>query len=274
MTRDLRPARFSLAHLGLSEQGPVPLIEAAARSGFRAVGLPLRSGALKPLRHEIVGNAALIREVQAALAATGTQIFDVESLVLGHEPDADGLRRIFDVAASLGATRMSCLGREQGGQTVRPHGAGDAERLYDIADVASEFGLLISIEFMMFRTVRTLAEAIALVMQAQAPNLRIIVDALHLARSGGQPGDLDGIPVGRLSHVQFCDAALHAPEDLTVEARNGRLLPGQGSLPLRKLLSVLPADVPLALEIPVAAHATLSVADRVALGAASLRTLN
>ena len=137
MIRDLSPSQFSLAHLGLSEQGPVPLIEAAAASGFRAVGLPLRSGALKPLRHEIVGDPAMIRAIRRALAATGVQVFDVESLVLGYEPDADGLRRIFGTAAEIGASRMSCLGPEHGGDAARRAGTEEAGRLNAIARVAA-----------------------------------------------------------------------------------------------------------------------------------------
>lgn len=273
MTHNITPAAFSLAHLGLSDHGPVPLIEAAAASGFRAVGLPLRSGALKPLRHEIVGNPSMIRDIKAALSATGVEIFDVESLVLGHEPDAEGLRRIFDVAASLGASRMSCLGTEQAGESARPSDGQNTARLNAIAGVAAEFGLRMSVEFMMFRTVRTLADAIALVARADAPNLGIIVDALHLHRSGGTSADLDAIPAGRLSHVQFCDAVAEPPRDLTQEARSGRLLPGEGVLALRDLLAAVPPDTPLALEIPVAALATLPVADRVARGAQSLRAL-
>lgn len=273
MIRDLSPSQFSLAHLGLSEQGPVPLIEAAAASGFRAVGLPLRSGALKPLRHEIVGDPAMIRAIRRALAATGVQVFDVESLVLGYEPDADGLRRIFGTAAEIGASRMSCLGPEHGGDAARRAGTEEAGRLNAIARVAAEFGLRIGVEFMMFRAVRTLADALDLVARADAPNLGVIVDALHLHRSGGTAADVAAIPAGRLSHIQFCDAAAEAPDDLTAEARAGRLLPGDGVIPLRDLMAALPDDAPLALEIPVAALAALPVAGRVARGARSLRAL-
>ena len=67
-------SRFSLCHLGMSDAGPLPLIEAAAGAGFRACGLPLRSGALKPLRVEIVGDRPLIRAIKAACAAAGIAI--------------------------------------------------------------------------------------------------------------------------------------------------------------------------------------------------------
>lgn len=39
------PQTVSLAQLDMNDEGPIALIEAAAAAGFRAVGLPLRSGA-------------------------------------------------------------------------------------------------------------------------------------------------------------------------------------------------------------------------------------
>jgi hypothetical protein len=52
-----------------------------------------------------------------------------------------------------------------------------------------------------------------------------------------------------------CDASadMPAPTDtanLIREARTGRLLPGEGVLPLRDLVAALPAGLPLAIEAP------------------------
>lgn len=52
----MTPDHVSLAQLGMGDEGPVAMIEAAAAAGFCAVGLPLRSGALRPLQTEIIGN--------------------------------------------------------------------------------------------------------------------------------------------------------------------------------------------------------------------------
>jgi sugar phosphate isomerase/epimerase len=268
-------SRFSLAHLGMSGDGPVPLIEAAAVSGFRAVGLPLRSGALRKLAHEIVGNTRLVAETKAACRATGVGIFDVESLVLGHEPPPDELDRIFATAAELGASRMSCLGSEPGTGAAALSREEQTGRLAAIGRRASRFGLTIGLEFMMFRAIRTIGEALATVTAAGEPNLGVIVDALHLYRSGGTPEDIAAAPADRLSHCQLCDATLAVPppERLVDEARGGRLLPGDGAIPLTAILRALPASVPLALEIPVAANAHLPVAERARRGAAALAAL-
>ncbi len=56
-----------------------------------------------------------------------------------------------------------------------------------------------------------------------------------------------------------------APHDtpaLIREARTGRLLPGEGALPLADLVAALPADLPLAVEAPCRATAELPAVER------------
>lgn len=267
--------RVSLAQLGLIDQGPIPLIEAAGQHGFRAVGLPLRSGALKPLKYEIAGNAPLVREIKAACRANGVGLFDVEALVLGHEPSDEELCRIFETASELGASRISCLGYEArlGSGTMR---AGDeAERLAQICSVAREFDLVVGVEFMRFRSIQTLRDAQKTVTASGEPNARIIIDLLHLHRTGGSAEDVARLPEELLSHVQLCDAGAEQPalDDLAAEARGGRLLPGDGVIPLRGIVNALPPGALFSLEIPVQANAHLPIAARVRHGADALRRL-
>jgi hypothetical protein len=57
----------------------------------------------------------------------------------------------------------------------------------------------------------------------------------------------------RLPYVQLCDAPASAPEQLVVEALDGRLTLGAGELPVGELVDVLPARTALSLEIRSAA---------------------
>ncbi|MNI94603.1 hypothetical protein D3C73_1527290 [compost metagenome] len=52
--------------------------------------------------------------------------------------------------------------------------------------------------------------------------------------------------------MQLCDAPLTAPAEALIiqEAREGRLLPGQGQLPLAALMGALPTDVQVSVETP------------------------
>ena len=76
-------------------------------------------------------------------------------------------------------------------------------------------------------------------------------------------------------YVQPCDARATRPSDadIPLEARSGRLYPGDGELPLRELLAALPAGIPLSLEAPSQRHAVLSVTERASLIAAKTRRL-
>src|SRR5437763_709372 len=84
-----------------------------------------------------------------------------------------------------------------------------------------------------------------------------LVGALHLARAGGRPTDLDALGPGRLPYVQLCDAASAAPADTdpeglrraVAEAVGHRLPPGEGVLPLAGLLSRIDAGAPVSLEV-------------------------
>lgn len=268
---DLR--NVALAQLGMNDEGPVALVEAAAAAGFGAVGLPLRSGALKPLKFEIVGADETIGAIMRACRATGVSIFDTESLVLGHEPPGDELRRTFETAARLDASRLSCLGYEPARGPGQMRSGEITERFARLCAAAAEFDLLIAVEFMLFRSIRTLTEAAILVAESGAPNARIVLDALHFLRSGATVAEVAALPPGMVSHLQLCDApaAAPAPEELVEEARGQRLLPGEGVIPLEDLIAALPPSTPLSLEIPVAAHAALPVAERARRGAIALQ---
>src|SRR5207249_1674731 len=109
---------------------------------------------------------------------------------------------------------------------------------------------------------RTLADAVRVVDRAGRPEGAVLVDALHLQRSGGTPADVAALAPQRLPYCQLCDAPAEpvwsggaqvlteAPADALAvaltEARTGRLMPGDGELPLRDLVDALPPDAALA----------------------------
>jgi len=108
---------------------------------------------------------------------------------------------------------------------------------------------------MRWRAVGNLAQARQIVEGAGQANGGILVDALHLFRSGGDVAMLADIDPRWLRAVQLCDAPLLAPPEALIitEAREGRLPPGQGQLPLAGLLAALPKDVQVSVEMPYGA---------------------
>jgi sugar phosphate isomerase/epimerase len=121
-----------------------------------------------------------------------------------------------------------------------------------LCDLAAGFGLGVDFEFMKFRLVGTLPQALEVVSRAARPNGKLLIDLLHLYRSGGTPEMLKRVPSAMIGSVQLCDAPRSPPEDLVREAREGRLFPGEGDLPLRAFLEAVGADVPMSVEVPTA----------------------
>jgi sugar phosphate isomerase/epimerase len=210
-------------------------ILAAAAAGFDA------SGVWVEVDH---WNDAITAAVRRRLDDTGLIALDAE--VIRIKPDGDlstGLRLI-DIAAAIGARFVLCISED-------PDLSRTAERFAMLCEHGAAVGVRPVIEFMRFTTVRTLPDALAVVARAGHPAAGVLVDALHLARSGHRPAELAGIDPGLLPYAQLCDApALAPPEsELRREALDGRCLPGEGGLPLGELLDVLPASAPLSVEL-------------------------
>jgi sugar phosphate isomerase/epimerase len=112
---------------------------------------------------------------------------------------------------------------------------------------------------MAWRQVASLPDAVRVVEAAGRPNGAVLIDALHLARTGGSPEDVRAVPPGLIRHAQLCDAPAEAPRSMDAiiqEARAGRLLPGDGALPLAALVAALPPTTPLSIEVPITGTVT------------------
>jgi sugar phosphate isomerase/epimerase len=110
------------------------------------------------------------------------------------------------------------------------------------------------VEFLPFSSIRTLDEACSLVAEADADgSIGVLVDVLHLVRSGGAPADLATVAPELLPYLQVCDAGQAtlpvSRGALFREAVGGRLLPGDGTLPVAEVIARFPAGAPLSVEV-------------------------
>jgi sugar phosphate isomerase/epimerase len=116
------------------------------------------------------------------------------------------------------------------------------------------------------------------VARSKRPNASVLVDALHFSRSGGIPAHIGQVDPSLFRYAQICDASADTPgpddtPSLIREARTGRLLPGEGVLPLAELVAALPDGVPLAIEAPCRATAELPAGGRARRAYRALSTL-
>lgn len=255
------PRQLSLAHLTVLDTTPPELVSVAAAAGFHAVGIRLTappSVGVPP--YDILSEGPLLRDTLARLKDTGITVLDTE--FLRFEPDRPvGIPEGFlEVSARLGARHVLVMSAE-------PDEGRTLERFGDLCDRAARYGLRVGLEFAVYTGVPTLAHAVQMVGRANRANASVVVDALHFSRSGGLPAHIAGVDPSLFPYAQICDASadMPGPTDspaLIREARTGRLLPGEGVLPLRDLVAALPPDLPLAVEAPSRATADLPAVER------------
>lgn len=105
---------------------------------------------------------------------------------------------------------------------------------------AAGFGVRVGFEFLGFPTcsVSTLRAARGIIDDVGDPRLGLVIDAFHFYVGGSQPEDLDGLDASRVFIVHLDDAEAGDPAGL---ADAQRLLPGEGVIPLRALITRLRA---------------------------------
>jgi sugar phosphate isomerase/epimerase len=238
---------LGLAHLAVLDVAPLELVTLAATTGFAFIGLRLHPAFPGSPSYEIPRGSREMREMQRRLDSEGVRVYDVEFVTIAEGFAPSRLTAMLDSASELGAQRISVCGDDPDHSRFVLNFAG-------LCDLAASFGMGVDLEFMAWRQVSSLPQAVQIVKEARKPNAAALVDALHLARTGGAPRDLRGVPPSFIRSAQLCDAPAAGPvsEDAAIEeARSRRLPPGSGELPLRELLAELPADTALSLEVPM-----------------------
>ncbi len=229
---------ISLAAGVMVEFSPAQTVAAAAAAGWPAAGIWVDLETWTP---------AVAREVKTRLDDAGLKALDAEVIwIRPGPPDDDGLR-VIDAAVAVGAPNVLVV-------SVAPDPRDTADKLGRLSDYARTVGVRVSLEFGAFTTVKSLADALEVLELCGRPEPGLLVDPLHFARTYGKPADLARVAPSRFAYAQFCDAAASGPkpEDvqaIIAEALDGRLMPGEGALPLTELVGLLPAGLPLSVEL-------------------------
>jgi sugar phosphate isomerase/epimerase len=250
---------LSLCPLTVYPCSPLQQIDAALETGYDAAGLRLIP--VMPTDVDVMADAALRREIEKRLSATGLKVLDIEVVRMSPDLDLASLEPTLQYAGELGARSLAVTGMPKA--EWRPEFEPATVRKFrELCAAAMRHSIEPALEFMAFRSIGSLEAAIRMRELVGHPNLRICIDALHFQRSGGAPALLKSADPNMLSCFQICDAPAQAPDDLPGEARFGRLLPGEGGLPLREMLAALPANLPIAVEVPDASRSDHSVLER------------
>lgn len=253
-----------LANLTVADAGPLELIGAAAAGGFDSVNLwlvePPAMAHFTRLRREVtpvVANRPLIDAIRARCDERGIGIFTASAGWLGPAFDRASIDPAVETLLALAARSISVVGWDPERERL-------LENFIALCEAARPHDLTVHLEFMSYSQVRTVEDARDFIERSAQPNARLIIDVLHLDRSGGTVAALRSLAPESIASVQLCDARRkHPPSDkLRDESVNDRRLPGEGELPLLDLIDALPTDVVIELETPDPALAHLSIDER------------
>jgi sugar phosphate isomerase/epimerase len=254
---------LSLAHLTVLDLAPPEMIRLAAEVGYDRVGLRLIRVTDTTPGYPLHQDPVALRATRAALDNSGITVNDIEFVRLTPEFSPQDLLPFLEAGAALGARHVICAPYDP-----------DLSRLSDnlaaLHALARPYGLSCVLEFFPWTNVPDLAAARAAVERTGADDVGILIDTLHFDRSGSALADLSALPPQRLPFLHLCDAPVHPPystEDLLHAGRAERLPPGEGQIDLTSILSRLPENLPMALEVPMTKLAAqsgyLHVASRV-----------
>lgn len=246
-------SRLGIELLSVFGLDPVAHVHLAADLGCGHISSGLGPAPFNPHGYaawSLREDAALRRAAIAAMRERGVTISLGEGFAVRPGFDVRDRAKEFDLMAELGA---ECLG----GVGMEPDASRSDDQFAALADMAAARGMNATIEFAPGLAIGTLDAAVSLVGRIDRPNFRVLVDAMHLFRSGGTCAQLAALDPALIGYAQLCDVPLVATEpDYFREASFERRSPGEGELPLAELIAVLPETIAIGLEVPMFARAT------------------
>lgn len=228
-------------------------VGAAAEAGFAAISLfphdyqrarasGLSDAALRALLRD---HRIAIAEIDPLLSWMPSDATDAGVNEAGRKFLATGEGEFYAIADALGARSINAALAEP--RPVELDAVADA--FGSLCDRAAAHGLLVTLEFLPWTTIRDAATAATVAIRAGRANGGVMLDAWHHFRSGAA---IESIPAAHVLGIQINDAPEQAEADLIDETLHRRLAPGDGDIDLAGLLRHLAAGgckAPIGIEV-------------------------
>jgi sugar phosphate isomerase/epimerase len=236
--------KISLAQLTLTDVSPAELVDIAATIGCDHVCLFPAMPVQSPIPIPTVADAAAARSLRARMESRGISAPHIEALFCRPGVNIEAFAPMLEMGAILGANRVTCLNYNANFDDA-------VAQLNAFCSLAESYGLVVAIEFTPRSATRSLAEAVRLLEATKFPSAGLVVDVLHLIRSGGAPADLAQLSEELVHCAQISDGPLTVPDEKRAhEALYDRQFPGEGEFPLVEFVQSLPRYTLLAIEVP------------------------
>jgi sugar phosphate isomerase/epimerase len=246
-------------HLTMLDVSPPELVTIAREAGFDSVSPRVSTSAPGEEPWPMTPGSPMLQETVRRLDDTGIRVLAIEVVRIGPDTRREDYERTLETGARLRARYMTV-------NCDDPDVERACETFAALTAEAIPYGLRPVIEPIVYTQVSNLDEAIYIAERSGGGG--ILLDTLHFQRYGGRLEQLRSVNPQLLSYVQLCDAPLAPPSglprplklprgqstdgnDLQLESRAMRLLPGDGELPLAEFLAALPEGIPVSVEAPV-----------------------
>jgi sugar phosphate isomerase/epimerase len=256
--------RLGIEMLCVFGMPPVEYVHLTAALGCRYITSAMVGFApLKVLGYEpfsLRDDLRLRRDLLAAMDECGVSIALGEGLLIAPGVDVRSYAADLDVMAHLRIPRINTV-------SLEPDQARTFDELAVLTGLAADRGIVTSVEPVPGLAIADLPTALAAIEHVGRDEISLLIDTMHVARSGAGPDDLRALPAERIGHIQLCDVPLRSTSQYSYadEAMYHRVPPGEGELPLGEMLAALPRDCIVGLEVPMRsrAEAGVSAYDRI-----------
>jgi sugar phosphate isomerase/epimerase len=227
-------------------------LEAACAGGFAAITLwphdyqraRAEGSSDAELRRMLADHGLVVADLDPLL----TWLPGEEELAARSSAGAASESDFYRIADAVGGTSLNLA--QAFGRSADPGAA--AEALAGVAERAAGHGLRVTLEFLPWSGIPDAGAAWEIVRRAGHPGAAVMVDTWHHFRGSCDHAQIRAIPGERLGSIQLNDAPAKAADDLVQESVEGRLLPGDGDIPLVEILRAVRATgtrVPVGVEV-------------------------
>jgi sugar phosphate isomerase/epimerase len=248
--------RIGIDSLSFLNLPPVESVHIAADLGCRYISIAFDPLSANPHGYPIRSlrdDAGLRRDLAAVLKDRGVSISVAEGFMVTPGTDIGACSGDLDLLGELGVSRANIL-------SIDRDRTRSLDQIGSFVALADARGIESVVEFVPGLAIGTLSDALAAIRHIGSPNLRLVIDCMHLIRSGSSAADVAALDPDLIGYAQICDVPLVATvANYSDEACHHRLPPGEGELPLLDILAALPRDVIIGLEVPMAGAAEAGI---------------
>jgi sugar phosphate isomerase/epimerase len=232
----------------------VEFVHLAADLGCHAISMKARTGpynAANPYGYRdfsFLDDVSARRQMAAALRERAVAISLAEGFVVIPGADLTDDLASLDVMGELGATRANVV-------TMDPDLGRSFDQFGAFAEAAADRGLQTTLEFAKSLALTDLETAVAAVRHVGRSDFRLLIDTMHLVRSGSTAADVAALDASLFGYVQLSDSTLEQRGAAYRDDSSDRLAPGEGELPLVDIMLALFAGLPVGVEVPMRSRA-------------------